>query len=491
MTSKRPPRRDPRAEDEQSPPDDNLGARRARPATRPASSPGAGPTDTEFELLRSRYAEAETKRRRAEALADGLAQRVASLEAELRARTPTGSDDSRRRLELRVSELEGDLKSTVMQVEQARSALVASEAANASRDEAVSVARARTDAAEDALAKLEERTSREERDRVPAGDYETRIAALESQLAAVREEANEASVRHSSASIDVEAKLASAEERAKKAEEARSTESTSATEARAKLASMAAKASEAALKVASLTEELARSKTEWDGRRGELESAGRTLESDKAEMAAKLATTSAKLSATESKVSTLQSMATELDQALQRERTRASEIEAGQRRVQTAAMSSAREVIARLERHEEKLSSLRRDALNRALALLDEAGGLHGQNAAASGRLTPSVPSSRPVIAVAKATSAQTTPGAPRPDKTARGEAARASAAGTSGDQNTPMQGTTRQANPKRTMQGLSALPRGAFGSDETSATAPLPPKPEEPDIEISVDDES
>ncbi|MBN8612518.1 MAG: hypothetical protein J0L92_18130, partial [Deltaproteobacteria bacterium] len=87
MTSKRPPRRDPRAEDEQAPPADDLGARRARPPTRPGTPP-TGPTDNEFELLRSRYAEAETKRRRAEALADGLAQRVASLEAELRVRAP-------------------------------------------------------------------------------------------------------------------------------------------------------------------------------------------------------------------------------------------------------------------------------------------------------------------------------------------------------------------------------------------------------------------
>ncbi|MBX7193874.1 MAG: hypothetical protein K1X94_17610, partial [Sandaracinaceae bacterium] len=75
----------------------------------------------ELEMLRSRYAEAESKRRRAEALADGLAQRVAHLEAELRARAPSsvGGDDARRRLETRVSELEGELRATTSKLESA------------------------------------------------------------------------------------------------------------------------------------------------------------------------------------------------------------------------------------------------------------------------------------------------------------------------------------------------------------------------------------
>ncbi len=53
----------------------------------------------------------------------------------------------------------------------------------------------------------------------------------------------------------------------------------------------------------------------------------------------------------------------------------------------------------------------------------------------------------------------------------------------------TPAQPPTRQASPRRTMQGLSALPRGAFGGDSKNPTQP-PPRPDEPDIEISVEDD-
>jgi hypothetical protein len=38
-------------------------------------------------------------------------------------------------------------------------------------------------------------------------------------------------------------------------------------------------------------------------------------------------------------------------------------------------------------------------------------------------------------------------------------------------------------------MQGLSALPRGAFGGDQKSPSQP-PPKADDPDIEINVEDE-
>jgi chromosome segregation ATPase len=528
MTSKRPPRRDPRAEDGQAPPADDLGAaKRVRPATRAPTS--AGTSESDFEMLRSRYAEAESKRRRADALADGLAQRIAHLEAELRARpSQGGADEARKRLEAQVADLEAELRERRADLDATFHRLEASEAANAELDEKLAHARARADAAEAELERLEEGQAHDEAERSEgAQKLEQRVRTLEGELAASREArtsleasvteaeaaltaaraelaahgdsarakdstADELRARCASLEADVAAKAReltalgerekAAEEKARVAEEARSAEKTAATEARAKLASTAAKASEAAMKLTGLEEELAKARRV----QAELDARIQALEGEKSEQAAKLATTGAKLSATESKLATLQSMATELDQALQRERARAAEIEAGQRRVQTAAAASAREVIARLERHEAKLSGIRREALTRAIALLDEAGGVHSANSDGAGRLTPAVPASRPGVSVARATAAETAPGQPRPRTTQA-----LIPAAVSEPAPTPAQPAVRVASPRRTMQGLSALPRGAFGGDAKSPSQP-PPKPtDDADIEISVDDES
>jgi len=579
-SSRRPPsRRDPRAEEGAAPPADDLGALRrasragSRVPSRPPSS-RPGPSEQDFEALRSRYAEAESKRRRAEALADGLAQRVAQLEGEVReGRRPTpapGGDEARRRLEAKVAELEQGLttQASMLAAAQAKlqvteGMLSASETANAELDEKAARARARADAAEDELARFEQRLANGELIGTEAAqDNEARYLELEGQLAAARTKLEDVDARHearhaslsaeASAKVTaLEARIAVLQSRATAAENqvavgetalSEATDRVNAAESKLeglewKLTMAEAKVSETETALAAATSKATTLETDIAKARAAAEESSTKLRSEvtahndaatKLSAAeAKLATTITKLSATEAKVGTLQAMAAELDLALQRERGRVAEIEAGHRRVQAAAVSSAREVLSRLERHETKLAGLRKDALARAISLLEEAGGVHASDIAVqAGRLTPSVPSSRPIVAVsgpartvgalskeAKPTSDASSrdtapPPVPRPSKSGETELARVGSrpdaavpamptqseavSTTSEPAPTPVRGTSRQTGRnKRTQQGLAALPRGAFAGERSTKKSTIPPKVDEADVvEITVDDE-
>lgn len=313
--------------------------------------------------MRARFVEAELKRRRAEALADGLAHRVAQLESELRAK---GGTDARRS-DPRVAELEARLAESESSLVAAQTKLVLTEAALAT--------------SESNLKKLQDaeagRSESERRHAALAQDLERRLAAAEQQLSTA---------------------LRDAEERGRRAAEAE-----------------------------------------------------------------------ARTAVLEKRLATVQDIVAELEQALQRERAKVAEIESSQRRAQAAAVTSARDVIARLARHESKLSSLRREALRRAVALLEEAGAVHVGGGGIESRPTPPVP----------ARSEAESPSARRTTlRLPTGIAADGAP--------TPIRGThCSGSGPRRTEQGIAPGPR----PDEPTVPPPSRPAPEDPEIQISVDE--
>jgi hypothetical protein len=321
---------------------------------RPTTSHGEDDLDT----LRARYAETELKRKRAEALADGLAQRVAQLEAELRGRASTADA---RRAEQRIAELEARLAESETSLVAAQSKLVLTESA---------------------LVASEATTKRLQGEGGGRAELELRLASTEQKLTAA---------------------LAAAEERGLRASEA---------ELRA--------------------------------------------------------------SALEKRLGTVQGAIAELDQALRRERAKVAEIESSQRRVQAAAVTSARDVLARLARHESKLSSLRKEALSRAVALLDEAGAVHGGDIGIESRLTPPVP----------ARSAGTD------SPSARRTAPRLPTGITADALPTPIRGTHRSGSgPRRTVQGIAPVRSDELARPNEPVVPPKRQDDDDPEIEISVDE--
>lgn len=320
MTSRRPPRRDPRAEDGQAPASDDLGARRGRALPRVPAPPTQG--DLDGPELEARLLEADIKRRRAEALSDGLAHRVASLEAELRR-----------------------LRAAAEAAETGSAALLAS-----------------------ARSQLEEAAAR-------STAQAARIEALEVTLAQVRAEAARSATRA----------------------------------------------------------------------REELEA--------------------------------------QRDEAAQ-----------GARPMQEATISSARDVLARLERHESKVSALRKEALARAITLLDEARLLHVQERPVG--VTPAVPISRPALAAVGVTahSAETSPGMLRADARQTLAFDRRPSEPSLGSAPTvplPARGSASNARVRGTMQGLAAIPKGAFHDKvRVPAQAPRSETTEDAELEIRIEDD-
>jgi hypothetical protein len=366
-----PPRRVPRAEGGSMPPADEVGFKRARPATMAPTSSGS---DTDLETLRSRYAEAEAKRRRAESIQESLTQRLAQLEAEQRSRSAT-QDDAHRRLEARAAELEVELRESRAELVTARQRLAASEAANTELDHKLSVERGRADAAERELVRAERSAS---------------------------------------------------------------------SETSARLSSMEARASAASVTATSLEAELAHVRRSH----AHLEQRLRSLETEKGEQAAALVAAREMLESAEARLA-------EADRAQPRPAS-ASEPEA--RRARDSATAAAREAIARLERHEAKLSALRKAALSRALWLLD------GGAPDAAGR---SVSSSE--LASARSRVRSTVQFGSNPGE---GLVLMSPAA------------VARSVTPRRTIQGLSvAVP-------DEARSGGAEPSSDEPVVEITIDDE-
>jgi hypothetical protein len=427
MTSRRPPRRDPRAEDEQAPPTDHIGARRpprapgsGLPPERSTSSPGLD--EHELDTLRSRYAEAESKRRRAEALADGLTHRITQLETELRSR---GSSARVQELEDRLTETESALVSAQAKLVMTEAALTASDAV-VRRLQGAEAVRSSPDGelAERQLAESERQLAESER----------QLAESERQLAESRRE------------------------------------------------------------IATSKEELAEAQAQLAGAREQLAQAQAQLASSRAVFDDQLAESQHRLSAARAEI-------TKLEAEADAQRARADELEAGQRRVKSAAVSSARDVLARLARHEEKLAGLRKEALSRAVALLEEAGAVHGANDEQARRMTPSVPLARPTTGAQRRRTtappaARRTTSPPSAKRTAPSNARLPSAAtppkasfeDASRDAPTPVQGTKRSApGVRRTVQGLAAIPILVPGPKPE----PTPPSPAPEEAELTIDAEA
>ncbi len=203
MTSPRPPRSDPRADGDQPPPVDDLrargpraSARRSAPGAVSASTP-APPSPQSIDELSVRYAELDLKRRRAEALAEGLAQRVASLEAERRAQARGEGEPPH--ASARVVELERRVSSLELELEAARRSLSKSETSRQDLEQSANEAWARAESAKKALVQL-----RDDRARVEATNTEAqrafamRIGELDRALSVERERVKAASERAAS-----------------------------------------------------------------------------------------------------------------------------------------------------------------------------------------------------------------------------------------------------------------------------------------------------
>lgn len=178
----------------------------------------------------------------------------------------------------------------------------------------------------------------------------------------------------------------------------------------------------------------------------------------------------------------LPTLSEERDEARRMLSERSTVFDASGPRVNNAAMSAARAVISRLERHEQKLASLRTDALRRVLALLSEA------DAGANSRTGP-LPTRESDVSAGDRKTGTVPPPTSQLKASAKVEG--------SGISPRPTQRALETiATPprpvKRTQQGLATLPRGAFVDPRT---APPPPSEEEDidapstrTIEIDVD---
>lgn len=394
MTSKRPPRRDPRAEDSVTPPADDLSVRRSvanrppvRENARAAESTGGG------ELL-TRLAEAEAKRRRAEVFADALAQKLVTLEAEVRgererrASTPPVDVDARVQEALKQARAEW--------LEERELLEAASEIALRSERELLTKERA-------------ERADREGKTEMTLRLERERIARERT----MREQAeNERDV---------------------------------------------AEAAKKALEEARLDAEAARLQAT-----AERDASRKALEVSIAEVRQLRAA--------------LETVTEERDEARRILSERSTVFEASGPRVNNAAMSAARAVISRLERHEQKLASLRTDALRRVQALLSEA------DAGANSRVGP-LPTRESDIFAGDRKTGTLPPPAAQLEESARPDVSGVSPRPTQ----RALEAAASGPRPvKRTQQGLATLPRGAF-VDPRNAQPPTPPPPEDDDLDAPV----
>ncbi len=441
MTSKRPPRRDPRAEDSVTPPADDLSARRTignRPPLREnaprVSTPAFEAVGREGELgqLLARLGDAEAKRRRAEAFADSLAQKLVTLEAEVR------GEREKRASEVPASPPLDAAKKVQAALEEARAAWQAQreelEAASeiALRSERELLTRERAERAE-REAKVE-MALRMERERI--GHERT-----------AREEAEGARDLAVAARAEAEAALVAAD--------------------KARVAADAARVQAFA----------------------ERDAARKALEVSVAEARQLRAALDAMTRERDQSAALLPLLSQERDEARRVLAEKSAAFETAGPRVHNAAMSAARAVITRLERHEHKLASLRSDALRRVLALLSEAD--------TSGSKIGPLPlmDEEPFVSEGDRKTGSVPP--PPTQTPVELAAPTPEASGIAPRPNVRTLDTPSPRLVKRTQQGLAVLPRGAFVDPRTSQAASPPPLPvasdelEEPassTIEIEVD---
>ena len=389
-----------------TPPADDLSVRRSvanRPPLREnvLRAPGAESTGSE---LVARLAEAEAKRRRAEVFADSLAQKLLTLEAEVR-----GERESRARetppAPVNVDAKESDaLKEARAEWLKEREMLeAAAEIALRSERELLTKERA-------------ERADRESKTQMTLRLERERIArerTMREQAENERDVAEAAKRASEDARLDAEAARLPATSERDASRKALELSIAEARQLRAALEAMTKERDQAAALLAAVCEER--------------------------------------------------------DEARRMLSERSTGFDASGPRVNNAAMSAARAVISRLERHEQKLASLRTDALRRVLALLSEA------DAGANSRTGPLPTRQSDVSAGDRKTGT-----VPPPTSQLRASAR-------VGGSETPPRPTERAleaiATPprplKRTQQGLAVLPRGAFVEPRTA-----PPPLEEEDID-------
>ena len=407
MTSKRPARRDPRAEDSVTPPVDDLSVRGSvanRPPLRENAPRAPGAESTGSELL-SRLAEAEAKRRRAEVFADSLAQKLVALEAEVRG--------ERERRASATTPAPVDVRSKV------------SEALKEARAEWLDEREVLEAAAEMALRSERELLTKERAERAD------REGKTEMTLRFERERiARERTTREQA---ENERDVAEAAKRA--AEDAR------------------------------LDAEAARLQAT-----SERDASRKALEVSIAEVRQLRAALEAMTNERDQSAALLPALSQERDEARRMLSERSTVFDASGPRVNNAAMSAARAVISRLERHEQKLASLRTDALRRVLALLSEA------DAGANSRMGP-LPTPESDVSADDRKTGTVPPPMSQLTASAKLEGSGISPRPTQ----RALDATATPPRPvKRTQQGLAVVPRNAFVPPRT---APSPP-PEEEDID-------
>ena len=405
MTSKRPPRRDPRSEDSVTPPADDLSVRRSvanRPPLREnvLRAPGAESTGSE---LVARLAEAEAKRRRAEVFADSLAQKLVTLEAEVR-----GERESR-----------------------ARETPPAPVNVDAKESDALKEARAEWLKEREMLEAAAEIALRSERE----------LLTKERAERADRESKTQMTLRLERERIARERTMREQAENERDAAEA------------AKRASEDARVDAEAARLPATSER---------------DASRKALELSIAEVRQLRAALEAMKKERDQGAALLEALCEERDEARRMLSERSTGFDASGPRVNNAAMSAARAVISRLERHEQKLASLRTDALRRVLALLSEA------DAGANSRTGP-LPTRQSDVSAGDRKTGTVPPPTSQLRASAKGEGSEIPPRPT---QRAPEAIATPRPL-KRTQQGLATLPRGAFVDPRTA-----PPPPEEEDID-------